>query len=1338
MVAVAAAALLAVDAQGVVINGDIEMTGTVSNRQYDIYGNLTVPEGETLVLRNVRIIFHNPGDHEVGLRVQNGTTLRILDGDDDPSTTGDGSYINCTPDPWFLTVDRAVLFEVRNSVLEHIGVSYTDPDLGRMRGPWIEATTMTLDHATLFDAREIWTMEGDTLTIADSRINGSTPAIVAQFEIVLVSDSIFEVGQFNPVRGNRVEVDRSVFNHSVLACGTVQIVTVRNTAFDSSILSFYSGVTRGTVLDCTFSGDVSNYALYANATNTFIANCVFNGSDGGIWIRSDITVIDGCTFVERNWGVYVDLGILSISNSRFTSCASGVILERTKADIYMSFLTFTNCTSSISTVESVGTVSVVSCDFRDSVGTSIRAEDFRYLLVDDCSFENVTAGVRAEPEDPLVWWLRITNCTFKEFATGVLCYGSNLVVTGSSFDSDGYSPFTSAGIKVSLLPGKGSNNLTVEDCDFINASIGLDINPGPSGTTWASIARNEFRKCGTGVRLTNLTTCSLEGLAFTECGEGVRIVSVDRIDANSIRIDNGTNGLMIAGCPEVILGNLTLRDLTGWAINEHYLGIAHWNISQDAIYRDVRFQLVGSILVTASLGLVDVDMYMNEEDYWSPGLRVIAGGSLMLDGTTLSGNATNPLALRIYDGGTFQAMNSTITYCGRPGIIYDLTGPYLGGGVHYISGLRLLHCNRGLVLINGHLFADRLEIVNSTSGLTISRSHVNILNSTIFGALFGVSAYNSNLTFEGCQLNSSLIAISMDQSRATFINSTILSSQRAMTLDASKLHIEASNITTEGDLVSLLGSDLFVSNCTVSPFRAHGGSVDMSTVSFYDTVHEGDWTVRGITSRVEYHWSHAILVVHHWDSSRAIGRQVEVFRVLEPANPVASGIVGADGEPLEFWLIGKEIDDEGTTILGPFIFRVQTEGFLGERTSPGDGTWEGTLEVFDVVVPTVGILDPVHNSIWATIDINIEGSVHDIGSGIDVLELSFDGEHWSALTHDNGTWRHQVVALDGRHTLRVRVTDLEGNTGAANVTFVVDTTPPLVVFSDPLPGTPFTERTILLSGFVVIDEGTAIFRVLVDGLLVPVDVEGRFEVNVTLIVEGANTFKVEAIDLAGNRDNDQITLFLDLVPPVLKIDPIPTLTNVQELVVNGSVLDEFEVTVTLGGDLVATLNSGTFTTTIILSLGPNNLLFEARDSVGNRVDDSFTVVLDTLVNGSISKPVNGAKVTRGLVYVAVHTDPYTWVRIRDHTDWALARENGTLERSLTLDELGEYELVVEFRDRANNTLVRAIVFDLVEEEPEAEGVPGILWWALPAAIIIGMAAYVLARGRRTGEGDEEP
>jgi len=1336
VVAVVAATLVAVDAQGVVINGDTEMTGTVSNKRYDIYGNLTVPEGETLVLRNVRIVFHNTVDNWVGLRAQNGSTLRILDGDNDPLTTGDASNITCTPDPWELVVDGAVLFEVRNSVLENLGLRYFDQELGWVYGPWIEATSVDLDHATLFDLRETLRMIGDRLTITDSHINGSEAGVIAEFGSVFVTDSLLEVYSFYVQNGQRFEMDRSIVNFTLLECRYLQTVDVRNSAFNNnSQLSIRDVIIRGSVLDCTFTDS----GLFANATNSFIQSCVFNGSSAWTYIRSQATVVDGCEFVGNDQGLFHDMGILTLSNSTFTSCVIGVLLSQGVADVFLLDLTFMNCSTSISSVGWEGTVSVLSCDFRDNHFLSISAVDFGFMVVDECSFINGSYGVRAAPGNPIDWWLRVTNCTFKGFSTGVLCYGANLTVTGSTFDADDDSPYSSTGILVSNLLGRGTYDLRVEDCDFTNAHIGVDIDPSPTGTTRATIVNNAFLKCGTGLRVSNLTSCFLEDLVFTECRKGARAAFIGQVEAYSLSIENGTDGLYLVDCDQVDLGRLSLQNLTGWAVKERGLGSARWNISQNSTFQGCNFQLVGSFFVNASLRLIDVELFMLEENYESPGFQVVAGGSLRLDGTLLSGDPTRPFFLRIVDGATLEALNSTIAYCGSPHSSLGRTGPYLEGGVHYISGLRLIQCNRGLVLVDCQVLADGLDIPDCTTGLYVSRSNVTVINSTVFGVLFGVLASDSNLTFRGCQLNSSLIALSMDMSRASFIDSTILASQRTLSLDASTLDIEMSNIKTQGDLVSMLGSVLVVWNCTVSPIRAPGGTVDMSLVSLYDTKHEGEWKVKGVIGRVDYHWSHTVLVVHHWDTSRAIGRQLEVFRVMDPARPVASDIVDPDGAPLKFWLIGRQVDDEGEDLLGPYIFRVHYDGVLGERTSPGDRPWEGMLEVFDVEGPTVSILDPVDNFILGTTDIRVEGRVADIGSGVDVLEFSFAGQPWSALTFGNGTWTHEVEALDGRHDIRVRVSDMDGNTAEANITFVVDTISPLVVFSGPFPGTPFTQRSIVLSGFVVIDDGTAIFRVLVDGVQVPVDVEGRFDVNVTLIVEGANTFTVEAIDLAGNNDIDQITLFLDLDPPVLEFEPIPSITNVQELVVSGSVVDEFEVTITLGGDLVETLTSGTFTTTIILSLGINQLLFEATDTVGNRAEASYTVVLDTLVNGTISKPLNGAKVTQGLVYVTIFTDPHTWVRIRDHTDWAPASENGTLERSLTLEGLGEFELVVEFRDRANNTLVRAVVIDLVEEEdPEEEGGYGWLLWTLPVAVIIGLAAYVLARGHRPREGDDDP
>jgi hypothetical protein len=177
--------------------------------------------------------------------------------------------------------------------------------------------------------------------------------------------------------------------------------------------------------------------------------------------------------------------------------------------------------------------------------------------------------------------------------------------------------------------------------------------------------------------------------------------------------------------------------------------------------------------------------------------------------------------------------------------------------------------------------------------------------------------------------------------------------------------------------------------------------------------------------------------------------------------------------------------------------------------------------------------------------------------------------------------------------------------------------------------------------------------------------------------------------------------------------------------------------VSINGNLVAKVSNGTFETVHVLGLGRNDLTIEAVDAVGNRVTTMRTVVLDTRVNGEVVSPANGAVLRDAYVLLSIETDPNAWVRVRDRTDWILAPANGTMGMWVTLEE-GENQLVVDFRDEANNTFV-AVVDVVVRPE---EGGGSATWSPLPWIGLgtIAVVAVILVVHRRgvLANRDERP
>lgn len=111
-----------------------------------------------------------------------------------------------------------------------------------------------------------------------------------------------------------------------------------------------------------------------------------------------------------------------------------------------------------------------------------------------------------------------------------------------------------------------------------------------------------------------------------------------------------------------------------------------------------------------------------------------------------------------------------------------------------------------------------------------------------------------------------------------------------------------------------------------------------------------------------------------------------------------------------------------------------------------------------------------------------------------------------------------AALLDGPHTVRVEATDVAGNTGSAQVTFTVDTTPPTVTIISPIAGTTNTTTLPLIytasEGAVVVKlDSTVIGKVSGDSL--------------DILDNGGHTVRVEATDTAGNTGVAEVTFTVD-------------------------------------------------------------------------------------------------------------------------------------------------------------------------------------------------------------------
>ncbi len=190
---------------------------------------------------------------------------------------------------------------------------------------------------------------------------------------------------------------------------------------------------------------------------------------------------------------------------------------------------------------------------------------------------------------------------------------------------------------------------------------------------------------------------------------------------------------------------------------------------------------------------------------------------------------------------------------------------------------------------------------------------------------------------------------------------------------------------------------------------------------------------------------------------------------------------------------------------------------------------------------------------------------------------------------------------DGSHTFTVQSVDALGNVGAANYTWVIDTTPPTVTIVTK-PANPTASRT-----------GTFTFTVSEGSPTCKLDA-GAFVactsgVSYSALADGSHTFTVLASDALGNVGSATYTWVVDGTPPVVAITGTPT---------NPSASSTATFTFTVSeGSPTCKLDAGAFVACASgvaypgLADGSHTFTVQASDALGNTGSATYTWVVDT-------------------------------------------------------------------------------------------------------------------------------
>ena len=400
--------------------------------------------------------------------------------------------------------------------------------------------------------------------------------------------------------------------------------------------------------------------------------------------------------------------------------------------------------------------------------------------------------------------------------------------------------------------------------------------------------------------------------------------------------------------------------------------------------------------------------------------------------------------------------------------------------------------------------------------------------------------------------------------------------------------------------INLVVHNSTVRNCTYA-FCAEGEGDAVATLTVWDTEHaKGSGRIVGDKCWIKAYWPVTISSVR-WKGGDPI---MSGFLVLE--NVTRYEVARFNISDLRSQsVVGWEISSAGRVYsrdIWPAMY-LSGYSFRGDKLDIWGGA-PARVELVDDFLPEVTAALPLEDSFHNVTTLLASGEYRELGSGIAGMQWSLDGADFADLTsfHD-GAWTLPLIGLaDGAHALQVRARDAVGNVGNVSArSFTVDTVRPFIE----LQMVPALVNTTNVTVQGRVEPGALL---TIDGRGYGVDGDGRFEAEVALR-EGPNAVHFLVVDPALNYNSTAIAVVRDTIAPMLKVTAPDdgVWTKEDHVYVEG--LTEPGVALRINGVEAAEV-AGSFRERLALVEGTFDILVEAADAAGNRVERSLRLLVD--------------------------------------------------------------------------------------------------------------------------------
>ena len=274
----------------------------------------------------------------------------------------------------------------------------------------------------------------------------------------------------------------------------------------------------------------------------------------------------------------------------------------------------------------------------------------------------------------------------------------------------------------------------------------------------------------------------------------------------------------------------------------------------------------------------------------------------------------------------------------------------------------------------------------------------------------------------------------------------------------------------------------------------------------------------------------------------------------------------------------------------------------------------------DETLPTLSISAPNDGDLLANSRPTISGVYSDDISGInsDSFLILLDDVDITSKTFvgiDSFEYTPRTPISDGAHTLSVSVEDNAGNMVQEIISFVTDSTSPVVNIVEPSNLSVFGESPVTAIVTVADENMDETGNVTINGINASFD--GTDWTATLSLFEGTTNLVATAIDSAGNIGSDAISIRLDTAPPLVVIESpadgdrlitetISIAGTVNDIIPGSSINDD-DVSVTVNGMPAAVKNRTFFLPDAPLSIGTNIFTAVATDRAGNSASTTIEV-----------------------------------------------------------------------------------------------------------------------------------